>query len=244
MNPSRPAFGGEPPRFEADAIDDAGAVHDLGNLIQIATSAVNRLGRSSCLDDDPALAPVLESARLALRQAGLLVGRRDHRSASATVTVRKIPEAVDVAVCLGEMLALIRWICEPDVAVSVDTPIGLPQVLCSGVDLQNAVLNLVINARDAMPDGGVLRVSVGVVAASEGFPGEVEVRVADDGVGMTPATLQRALHPFFTTKLDRRGAGLGLAIVGRFAHDAGGRVEIASRPGGGTTVVLRLPAEG
>jgi signal transduction histidine kinase len=220
---------------------DAGAIHDLGNLIQIAASAVNRVGRSPCVDADPALAPVLASARAALQQAGLLVRRTVHRARDAAVTVRKVPELQDVATCLSEILALVRWICEPDIRLLVDAPAVLPWVRCSGVDLQNAVLNLAINARDAMPDGGVLSLSVRAIQPQVS-PGVVEIRIADNGVGMSPATLQSALHPFFTTKLGGRGAGLGLAMVQRFAQEAGGRVEIASSLGDGTTVVLRLPA--
>jgi signal transduction histidine kinase len=202
-----------------------GVVHDLGNLIQIANSALNLIGRSPRAARDPALEPLLARARMALDRAGVLVRQTTGRTRETTLAVH----------------ALIQWVCEPDVRLSLDMTPNLPLVRCSRVELQSAVLNLVINARDAMPGGG--RLNLSARAASEGdlLP-ELTIQVTDDGVGMSPETLQRAFNPYFTTKSEGRGTGLGLAMVQRFAHDAGGSVEITSALGAGTTVTLRLPS--
>ena len=111
---------------------------------------------------------------------------------------------------------------------------------CEEVDLQNAILNLALNARDAMPDGGVLSIVVAGVTRAH-VAAELEVRVTDNGLGMSRETLARAFDPFFTTKTKGLGR-LGLPIVRQLTRELGGSVEIASMPGFGTTVVLRLPS--
>jgi signal transduction histidine kinase len=107
------------------------------------------------------------------------------------------------------------------------------------VALQTALLNLLLNARDAMPGGGVIRVSA-EAAASKSAGSFVSLRVADSGIGMKRETIERAFEPFFTTKPDGLG-GIGLPMVRRFVEEAGGRVSIDSEPGVGTTVTLHLP---
>ena len=101
--------------------------------------------------------------------------------------------------------------------------------------LEAALINLAVNARDAMPDGG--RLTISTAAAG---PGEVVVRVADTGTGMDAKTLERATEPFYTTKPVGRGTGLGLSQVYGFATQAGGRLDIASEPGEGTVVAITL----
>jgi signal transduction histidine kinase len=125
-----------------------------------------------------------------------------------------------------------------DIAVADDLPIAD----CDPFGLRDALLNLVFNARDAMPSTG----GVSIVVTSERHRRRkraIEIRVIDDGVGMAPVTLAAAVEPFFTTKATGLG-GLGLPLVARFAKESGGRLEITSAPGRGTTVLLRLPAVG
>jgi signal transduction histidine kinase len=221
----------------------AGVVHDLGNLIQIAASAVNIIGRSPRAGHDAALAPILARATTALERAGALVHQTMGRTGEPTFVVRATPDMQHVPSCLGEIEALIRWICEPDVLLLIDAAADLPPVRCNRIELQNAVLNLVINARDAMPDRGAIKI-VALGVADGPFAGALELHVVDNGSGMSRETLLRAFNPYFTTKASGRGTGLGLAMVKRFAHEAGGRVDIASAPGKGTTVTLRLPPAG
>jgi signal transduction histidine kinase len=243
MDLGGPACGPRPDvQFAAsEHADGPGVVHDLGNLIQIANSALTLIGRSPRAARDPALEPLLARARTALERAGVLVRQTTLRTRETTLAVRSVAEPHDVTACLGEIQALIQWVCEPDVRLFLDMTPNLPLVRCSRVELQSAVLNLVINARDAMPGGG--RLSLSARAANEGDRSpELTIQVSDDGVGMSPETLQRAFNPYFTTKSEGRGTGLGLAMVQRFAHDAGGSVEITSALGAGTTVTLRLPS--
>jgi signal transduction histidine kinase len=116
----------------------------------------------------------------------------------------------------------------------------LPFVKCDPLALQNAVFNLLLNARDAMPNGGTISVHANRTLLGPDVPG-VEIRVIDTGIGMKPDTVDRAFDPFFTTKSDGLG-GVGLPMVERFAHDSGGHVFIESEYGIGTAVILRLPA--
>lgn len=219
----------------------AGIVHDLGNLIQIAASAVNIIGRSPRAGRDAALEPILARAQSALERAGALVRQSRRRTAEPSFEVRARPDLQSIPSCLEEIQALLAWICEPGVTLSIEFGPDLPPVRCNRIELQNAVLNLVINARDATPDGGSIDVVVRCLADGP-FASALELSVVDDGAGMSSETLALAFTPYFTTKADGCGTGLGLAIVQRFAHRAGGRVDIVSAPGEGTTVTLRLPS--
>jgi signal transduction histidine kinase len=114
--------------------------------------------------------------------------------------------------------------------------------------MEQVLVNLCVNARDAMPDGGTLRITLENRLTGEGSPRElpsgayIVVSISDTGIGMDEATLARAFDPFFTTKEIGSGSGLGLPMVQRFAAQSGGAVRILSKPGAGTTVELWLPA--
>jgi CheY-like chemotaxis protein len=137
----------------------------------------------------------------------------------------------------------------PAIAVETVAPDGLWNSFVDISQLENALLNLCINARDAMPDGGKLRIASvnqtldADAAAQRGLAaGEyVALTVSDTGIGMTPEVLACAFDPFFTTKPAGLGTGLGLSMVYGFAGQSGGAVHIASEPGQGTTVSLLLP---
>jgi signal transduction histidine kinase len=127
---------------------------------------------------------------------------------------------------------------------------GLWTTKVDAAELQNAVLNLAVNARDAMPDGGHLVISthnrhIDALAASETVdlkPGDyVVVSVSDTGAGMTPDVAGKAFDPFYTTKPAGKGTGLGLSQVHGFVRQSGGQVTIRSAPGAGTTIELYLP---
>src|SRR5690606_31538261 len=131
----------------------------------------------------------------------------------------------------------IAW--KHDVRLDIHVEPGLPIVKCDRLGLQNAVLNLLFNARDAMPDDGVVSIRADEISLEPGVSA-IALRVADSGVGMTPDTIARALEPFFTTKAGGLG-GVGLPMVERFARESGGRVLVESGYGVGTTVTLQLP---
>ncbi|WP_265311366.1 sensor histidine kinase [Sphingomonas lycopersici] len=212
------------------SIGTAAVVHDLGNLIQIASSAINIVTRSP--DMPPAhTGPMLNRARVCLEHAGAIV-RQNVGSISERAVVSR---ETDVAACLADILALVEAMDEPGLSIELDVASDLPAISCDPVGFRRAVLNLVLNARDAMGGTGIVGIDARLV--KEG----IEVRVLDDGVGMSRETLAKAFDPFFTTKTDGLG-GIGLPMVRRFIDDAGGTIVVESAPDIGTTVSLRLPA--
>ncbi len=147
------------------------------------------------------------------------------------------PKPVDVARLMGSMEELIRRTVGPAVELVTTSASDLWHALCDAHQLENALLNLAINARDAMPDGG--RLTIAAVNAPQGQ--FVSVSVADTGSGMSPETMARVFEPFFTTKPLGQGTGLGLSMVYGFAEQSNGLVRLESEPGRGTTVRLSLP---
>lgn len=221
-------------RLEALGLMTAGIVHDLGNMIQVLSSAINILERDPHVRETDALQPVVLGA----------IGSLD--SASGMIRqilgfVRQSPameQAVDPALVLAAMERLFRWICPAGIVIDLHLDPRLPSLLCDRHRLENAVLNLVLNARDAMPDGGALTITARSLGLS---PCQVEICVTDTGVGMDPALAKAAFEPLFTTK-GGRGSGLGLAMVRQFAQELHGNASLSSVEGKGTSVTLRLPA--
>ena len=213
----------------------AGIVHDLGNLIQVASSALNHLARDPNVSAAPALGLVITGAKTALDRAGGLV----RQTISLARETHTEIEHANVGVCLAEIESLIRSAWDANILLEVRLCSDLPLVRCDRIGLQNAVLNLLFNARDAMPNGGLISVDASASESSAGS--QVDIRVADNGIGMTRETMVRAFDPFFTTKGEGLG-GVGLPMVKRFVEESGGSVDVESRLGSGTTVTLRLPA--
>jgi CheY-like chemotaxis protein len=157
------------------------------------------------------------------------------------------PEPVDVARLIDDMSDLLRRTLGPTVELAALFPDDLALVHVDPNQLELAILNLSINARDAMPEGGKLAISarretIGPHNRRELSAGEfVRITVSDTGLGMDEATLKRAAEPFFTTKGLGKGTGLGLSSVYGMAKQSGGAIGIASRVGVGTTVELWLP---
>ena len=171
------------------------------------------------------------------------VDRLDRRishllSFSRPAPFRPMPESVPRLV-EGLLPAFAQPLREHRIELETDLPPGLPEVKVDPMQMEQALLELVSNALDAMPDGGRLRIAAdyrnGISAA-----GEVAIEVSDTGGGIPEQLLATVCEPFFTTRQD--GTGLGLAIAKRYVEQNGGRLEIDSRPGAGTTVRVRLPA--
>jgi CheY-like chemotaxis protein len=162
------------------------------------------------------------------------------------------PKPVDADGLVAGLADLIRRTVGPGITVDLRLRDGAGSVLCDPNELESALLNLCINARDAMPEGGRLTIGTEEVRPSEAdsrdgevSPGTyVAVSVADTGTGMPPEVLERVFEPFFTTKPQGQGTGLGLSQVWGFARQSGGLVQIESTPGRGTTVRLLLPLYG
>jgi signal transduction histidine kinase len=145
------------------------------------------------------------------------------------------PEVLDVSAVLEAAPSLLADSFGPDVRLELDLAPGLGEVSIHRGQLEQVVLNLAENARDAMPDGGTLTIETS--AAGD----EVRITVTDTGRGMAPEEAAGAFEPFFTTKPKGEGTGLGLAIVYGIVIDAGGRVSLASTAGAGTAVTVLLP---
>jgi signal transduction histidine kinase len=213
-----------------------GVVHDLGNLIQIATSALNIISRSPDMDASSSLKPVVASASTSLRRAGMLVQQTMRLAHDGQATA----EPVDVWGCLVEIEALVRATWERSIVFELSGSPALPPLSCNRVDLQSALINLLLNARDSMPNGGAISLLATAVHRDDAKT-KIELRISDNGIGMTKEVLRRASDPFFTTKVSGLG-GLGLPMVNRFAHEAGGRLHLESEPGRGTVATLQLPS--
>jgi signal transduction histidine kinase len=213
----------------------AGIVHDLGNLLQVASSALGIVSRSPNVGAAPALVRVIDSANKSLRRAATLDQQTMRKAREPSDPI----EYADVGVCLAEIELLIRTTWPSNIRLETSAVSAFPAVRCSQISLQSAIMNLAFNARDAMPNGGVISIAVAEISQGD-LVKQIEVRVSDDGLGMTQETLARAFDPFFTTKTEGLG-GLGLPMVRRFAEEVGGQVEIESEAGAGTAVTLRLP---
>jgi CheY-like chemotaxis protein len=159
------------------------------------------------------------------------------------------PKPVDTDGLVAGLADLIRRTVGPGIAVDLRLRDGAGSVLCDPNELESALLNLCINARDAMPEGGRLtigtedlRLSAADIPDDAAAPGlYVALSVADTGTGMPPEVLERVFEPFFTTKPLGQGTGLGLSQVWSFVRQSGGLVRVESAPGLGTTVRLLLP---
>jgi signal transduction histidine kinase len=227
----RVASGG---RNDGSVVAAAGLVHDLGNLIQIAYSAINIVARTPDMPA-PHSGPILHRARTCLEHAGALVRRNIELARDRAIT----DQCSDVAACLSEVAALVIAMDEPGLILDTDIEPRLPDLRCDPIELRRAILNLVFNARDAIAGGGYILIAARSIR--DQHSAAVEIRVVDNGVGMSAATIARIFDPFFTTKSDGLG-GIGLPMVERFVRSAGGEIAIDSEPGLGTTVALRLPA--
>ena len=158
------------------------------------------------------------------------------------------PAAVSTNAIVADTAAMLRRILGDRIKVRTDLADDLRLGYFDPHQLETALLNLAINARDAMPEGGTLTISTGNAhskpgPATDAVRGDhVRITVHDTGTGMSPEVLRRAVEPFFTTKPVGSGSGLGLSMVYGFAKQSGGHIELDSTPGEGTTVALYLPA--
>lgn len=219
-------------KMEAVGQLTGGIAHDFNNLLGIVIGGLER-GRRKGADTPEgrqALDNAIEGAERAARLTDQLLAFARQQPLSA--------EPTDINATVMGMAALLRQTMGQSVRTDIDLSATLPRVTVDRNLLESAVINLVINARDAMELGGVLTIRTRYSPEHD----EVVLSIADTGVGMTEDVLQRATEPFFTTKPVGRGSGLGLSQVVGTIGQHGGRVEIESQPGAGTTVNLLLPA--
>lgn len=231
-------------RAEALGRLTGGVAHDFNNLLSVVSGNLELL-----LDDLPAEADeartFVEDALAASEQGARLTQRLLTLGRRASLD----PEVLEPDALVGDLESLFRRTIPENISLTFDYGAPAARVRADRAQMQTALLNLVVNARDAMPGGGHIAVRTTTIDAPEGRahdavpPGRwVVFEVGDDGLGMDAETLAKATDPFFTTKEAGQGTGLGLSTVMGFARQSDGDLLLASKPGEGTRVRLLLPA--
>jgi two-component system NtrC family sensor kinase len=227
-------------RLEAIGKLTGGVAHDFNNLLMVVSGSVERLRRDL---EEPKHVRLLDMIATATKRGESLTHQLLAFSRRQTPT----PSVIDLKQHLPELKDMLNRSLRGDITTEVEVRAKSCAVKVDPNELELALLNLAVNARDAMPGGGVLRITAEPVvlegkASEQGLQGEfVAIRVADSGSGIAPDVLPHVFEPFFTTKDVGKGTGLGLSQVYSFAKQAGGAVSVASTVGRGTVVTLYLP---
>ena len=228
-------------RLEAMGQLTGGVAHDFNNLLAPIVASLDMLNRPGLPAER--VKQLVERALLAADRAKTLV----HRLLAFARRQPLQPTAVDVAGLVTGMGNLLASTVGPQIKVAVSAESGLPAAHADANQLEMAIVNLCLNARDAMPDGGTLRISATLENVRRGNPAKllpgayVRVSVADTGIGMDAATRRRAIEPFFSTKGIGKSTGLGLSMAHGVALQLGGTLTLTSKLGIGTNVELWLP---
>ncbi len=233
-------------KMEAVGHLTGGVAHDFNNLLQIISANLDLAVAGSTALADAKLRERLQNAIGAVARGSRLTGQLLAFARRQALE----PRSVDMGRLIRDMSDLLRRTLGENIQVETVIAGGLWNTLIDPNQVENTVLNLAINARDAMPDGGKLTLEVAnahlddayALAHSEVTPGQyVMLAVTDTGTGMTPEVLRRVFEPFFTTKPEGKGTGLGLAQAYGFTKQSGGHIKIYSELGHGTSIKLYLP---
>ena len=212
-----------------------GIAHDFNNLLTVVVGGLDIIAKRA---DDDKLRQYAENALAAAERGARLTGQLLAFSRVQRLEVTP----TYVASIIQNMRPLLRNVLGPGIEKVFDLDEGMMPVMADPTQLEVAVLNLAINARDAMPEGGVLSFTSAPVVIADDPEMEdgdyIELCISDTGVGMPPEVLERAFEPFFTTKEVGKGTGLGLSMVYGMARQSGGGARIESTPGQGTSVRL------
>lgn len=229
-----------------------GIAHDFNNLLAVI------INYAAFVAGDLQATEITEQSRQSMRedveQVSLAAEKAAHLTHQLLAFARREvvqPEVVDVNDVVTDVEQLLRRTLGEHVELHSSLARDLRPVLADPGQLEQILVNLAVNARDAMPDGGTLRIDTANMDIDEEYaasrpelsPGpHIRLRVSDTGMGMPPETVLRAFDPFFTTKPPGQGTGLGLATVYGIIQQAGGRAQIYSEPGVGTTITVLLPS--
>jgi PAS domain S-box-containing protein len=225
-------------KMEAIGRLTGGVAHDFNNLLMAITGSLEILQKR--MPPDPRLMPFIRNAMLgaqrgvALTQRMLAFARRQELETKPT----------DIGKLIGNMQDLLQRTLGPTISIETDFPRKAQVARVDPNQLELALLNLAVNARDAMPAGGVLSISIKQMHLDGGLLPRGDylcITVSDSGEGMDEATLRRATEPFFTTKGAGKGTGLGLSMVHGMVDQLGGKLVLNSRLGVGTTIEMWLP---
>jgi PAS domain S-box-containing protein len=233
-------------KMEAVGQLTGGIAHDFNNMLQSISGCLDVIDMAIAQGKTELVTRFIATARKSIERASGLT----HRMLAFARRQALQPRPVDPDDLVRGMDDVIRRTLGPEIRAELSLGDGVWTVLCDANQLESALLNLAINARDAMPDGGTLTIATAdrlldeadLADQDEVKPGSyVEMAVTDTGTGMTPDVLARAFEPFFTTKPTGRGTGLGLSQVFGFVRQSGGFVRLESATGRGTTVRIYLP---
>ena len=228
-------------KMEAIGQLTGGIAHDFNNLLMAVLGSLELMRKR--LPDDPKLMALLENAVQGAQRGTTLTKRM---LAFARRQELK-QEAIDIPELVRGMTDLLQRSLGPSISIETRFPLVLKPIRADANQLEMALLNLAVNARDAMPEGGQIILAARDVNVRTEEPGGLKagayvcLSVSDTGEGMDEATLSRAMEPFFTTKGPGKGTGLGLPMVHGLAEQSGGRFVLKSRIGEGTTAELWLP---
>jgi PAS domain S-box-containing protein len=234
-------------KMEAVGQLTGGIAHDFNNMLTGVIGAMDIIKRRVASGRYDDLERFMEAASTSAQRAAALTARLLAFSRRQSLDSK----AIDANSLIVSLEDLLRRTIRENIALQIMPRTGIPPAVADANQLENAILNLAINARDAMPEGGQLTIETGVVDLDEEYsrrapdvrPGRyVVISVSDNGVGMTQEVLAKVFDPFFTTKPIGVGTGLGLSMVYGFARQSGGQVRVHSQPGVGTTVSVYLPA--
>jgi PAS domain S-box-containing protein len=216
-----------------------GVAHDFNNLLMIISGSLHALKKG--IGDDPKLQRAISAIETASRRGAALT--------SQLLTFARRQSVNPQAINLTEKIEAVREVLDTGVGSSVRLAFSIGHdiwpVTVDVSEFETALVNLVINARDAMPNGGTITIGAHNCTLSEGaHTGDyVSVSIKDTGVGIAPDVLSKIFDPFFTTKPIGKGTGLGLSQVHGFAHQAGGTVKVESELGKGATISILLPRD-
>jgi PAS domain S-box-containing protein len=216
-----------------------GIAHDFNNLLMVITGSIHTLRKG--IGDDAKMQRAATAIETATRRGAALTSQLLTFARRQNVN----PQQIDIAERIEAVRDVLATGVGGAVTLSFDTDLATWPITADAPELETALVNLVINARDAMPEGGTITIRARNVAirGETGAGDYVAISVADTGTGIAPDLLGKVFEPFFTTKPIGKGTGLGLSQVHGFAHQAGGTVKVESELGKGTTVTVLLPRE-
>lgn len=231
-------------RLEAIGQLTGGVAHDFNNLLTVILGNADAL--ADRLNDDQSSRLLAEMTRTAAQRGADLTNRL-----LAFARLQPLePKTCNIPQLLHRMGGLMRRMIDDNIEIEFEEGDNLHKALIDASQLEAAILNIAVNARDAMPDGGCLLISISNAELREGEldlpedvkPGHfVKLMISDTGCGMAPEVMRRAFEPFFTTKSEGESSGLGLSMVYGFVRQSGGHIHMTSSPGEGTCVTLFLP---
>lgn len=223
-------------KMEAVGQLTGGIAHDFNNRL----AAI--VGNLQLIHDDESASQKLKSRSLRALDAAEGGAAMTQRLLSFARRQALLPQITDLNDLVESLSDLLGYSLDPGIELQLDLDRSIPLVMIDPAQMENALLNLVFNSRDAIDERGQITIATCSKPEAQGGAGEVAILVRDTGSGMTADVRTKVLEPFFTTKPFGRGSGLGLSMVYGFVRQSGGRIEIESAPSKGTSIELRFPA--